>query len=277
MHRVLIKFYKNSMQSKSNLTSKLAGQTIMVTRPVEQAQPLIELIESYSGSVYPFPVLEIVPLEDDSAAQTLFKNLEQFDIAIFISANAVRIGLSSIEHLPTSLQLAAVGKATARALQAIGLNADIMPQHRFDSEGLLDTPALTNVSGKKIIIIRGEGGRELLATTLRERGAEVSYAETYRRVIPKRDPLPLIDKLKQESISAIVVTSGQSLDNLIQIVSETDENQIELLLQQQLIVISQRTAEIALERGFKQKPLLAEEPTDAAIVEELLRFTSDLK
>lgn len=247
----------------------LQGKTVLVTRPAHQAAQLIELIETAGGNALPFPTIEILPPHNPDAALKQFQQLEQFDILLFISANAARIGLEMIQQqrgLPQHIQIAAVGKATTRALNQAGVEVDILPEHRFDSEGLLATPQLQAVAGKHILIVRGEGGRELLAHTLRERGAEVQYAEAYRRTIPQTDPTPLLQAWRKNHLDAAIVTSNQSLDNLITMVGEAG---YQPLLQTPLVVISERTREVALERGFYHPPQLATSPSDGAILDTL--------
>ncbi len=230
---------------------------------------MIELIETAGGSALPFPTIEILPPHNPETALEQFRQLEQFNILLFISANAARIGLEIIQQqgdLPENIQIAAVGKATTRALNRAGVAVDILPERRFDSEGLLATPQLQAVDGKRILIVRGEGGRELLAETLRRRGAEVLYAEAYRRTIPQIDPDPLLQAWHQDRLDAAVVTSNQSLDNLISMVGEAGHAP---LLQTPLVVISERTREVALERGFSHLPALTSAPSDTAILDTL--------
>ncbi len=252
----------------------LQGRGILITRPTHQAAALQQQIEALGGNTYLLPVMEILPPQDLEPALHQFRRIEQFDIAIFISANAARIGIEQIEQLrplPEALQLAAVGKATARTLEQLGHQADIFPTQRFDSEGLLETPALQQVAGKKILIIRGEGGRELLAETLRQRGAEVHYAEAYRRAIPSIDPMPILQQWKNGTIDAVIVTSNQGLDHLIQMIGP---DHFPLLQQSQLVVLSERTREVALERGIAPPPLLAQPPSDQAILDTLLSWAN---
>ncbi|MBT3197270.1 MAG: uroporphyrinogen-III synthase [Gammaproteobacteria bacterium] len=257
------------MQSNLIPPSPLQGRGILVTRPKHQAATLIRQLEDAGARAYPFPVIEILPPLNLLPATQQFQRLEQIDILIFISANAARIGLQWINEqtvLPDSIAIAAVGQATSRALQQLGVSVDILPTERFDSEGLLDTPQLRTVEGKKILIVRGEGGRELLASRLRERGATVDYAETYRRTLPETDPAPILRAWQQKQIDAAIVTSNQGLDNLIQIIGADGHAD---LLQTPLVVISERTREVARNRGFIHPPLLTQNPSEGAILDTL--------
>ena len=160
---------------------------MLVTRPEHQAGELLAAIEAASGSATAFPVLEIV----STPANDLQRDVDALppaDIVIFVSANAVRAGFAAFAD--GAAKVAAVGPATARAIQAAGGTVDIVPDDGFDSGHLLATPALQAVEGQSITIVRGQSGRELLAETLKHRGADVHYLGAYRRAtrrIPEQD------------------------------------------------------------------------------------------
>jgi uroporphyrinogen-III synthase len=137
-----------------------------------------------------------------------------------VSRNAVEHGLA----WTGSGAIAAVGPATAAAIEAAARVVDIRPASGFDSESLLAEPALTDVSGKTIRIIRGNGGRELLATTLRERGAHVDYLEVYTRRAPGYSQTAIEDiegKLNAGEIDVAVVMSVESFRNLLALLPES--------------------------------------------------------
>ena len=163
----------------------LQGLGVLVTRPPEQATELIALINENGGEALSFPVLHIQP-RDPVAIAGETAALIPPDIAIFISRNAVAHGL----RFAGSAVKAAVGPSTAAAIEQYGEHVDIQPADGYDSESLLAEPALEDVAGKTIRIIRGDGGRELLAETLRERGANVHYLAVYERVLPEIGPAP---------------------------------------------------------------------------------------
>ena len=141
---------------------QLAGLRILVTRPREQARNLCRLIEDAGGKPLTIPAMEIRAIEDPESARELVDRLEEFDLAIFISTNAVEYGhrlVSARGGWPPRLKLAVVGKRSAEALVRHGLYADICPKQVFNSESLLAEEEMWQVAGKKIIIFRGEGGR----------------------------------------------------------------------------------------------------------------------
>lgn len=231
---------------------------MLVTRPAHQARRLCDLIQTSGGVAVPFPAVAIQPSQDPVAAEAVVARLDEFDIAIFVSANAVHRGVELIhrhrDELPPSLCLAAVGSGTARALEeAFNREPDIRPEGRFDSEGLLATAALQEVHGRAVVIFRGEGGRELLAETLRRRGARVEYAEVYRRVRPASDLGALQSGAK---VDIITVTSAEGLENLFAMA--TNEDQRDWLRRRPLVMMSGRAVERAAELGVREVVIAAE-------------------
>lgn len=250
----------------------LQGIHIVVTRPAHQADDLCQLIESEGGSVIRFPVLGIAEPKDSRKLDDVIDRLAQFDVAIFISPNAVSHAMKKIsdrDGLPRHLQIAAVGQATAKSLASYGLVVDLFPKDSFNSEALLAMTQLQQVEGKKIVIFRGEGGRELLADTLRERGAHVEYAECYRRIRPDNDVQPLLQQGEKNEVDIIIVTSNEGLHNLMDMVGVAGRH---WLLQTPLLLVSQRTAELARQLGFTQTPIIATKASDDAILQSLIEW-----
>lgn len=238
-----------------------------MTRPVHQAGPLCDRIAAAGGRPVCFPLLAICDLTDSPEVSARLTRLDDYQLAIFISPNAVTIGLHAITRhssLPPRLKLATVGKGSARCLQQIlGRAPDIVPEQRYDSEGLLAHPALQQVAGQHILILRGEGGRELLADTLRQRGAMVDYVELYRRDCP---PAEVAESDWLEKTDIITVTSGEALQNLVTLTTEMDKPK---LLAKPLLVVSERTAALARELGFSKPVILCESAGDDVIVQTL--------
>lgn len=244
----------------------------MVTRPAAQAEPFCAMLESAGARVTRFPVIEIQAPNDPGRLGAVLGALDDLDIAVFVSANAVQRVLPAVlarGPWPARLKIAAIGARTARELVVHGCPSEIVPESRFDSEALLDEPALRDIQGKRVVIFRGDGGREHLAETLRARGAEVIYAEAYRRALPALDPRPLYAQLEAGVIDAITVTSGESLRNLLTMVGPTGRD---ALLRTPLIVGAARMAEQARESGFRAGVQTADDPTDAAMFRAVIRF-----
>lgn len=201
----------------------LAGRGIVVTRPAAQARQLAGLILAAGGNPVLFPVLEILDASDLQPLHALIDRLDEFDMAIFISPSAVNKAMNLItarRSLPSRLRIAAIGRGSSRELKHFGVSEVIAPTRKFDSEALLALPELAAVADKRVVIFRGDGGRELLGDTLVARGAVLEYAECYRRGKPKTDAAPLLKAWARNELHAIVVTSSEGLRNLFDIVGK---------------------------------------------------------
>lgn len=252
----------------------LSGCGVAITRPPEQAYRLVERVRAAGGTPISFPLLEIVPIDDFTAFDEVISRLSTFDWALFISSNAVQHGLSRIlinHALPPSLRYAAVGPMTAAELAVFGLRDVLIPQDRFDSESLLNLPEMQDVAGKRCVIFRGRGGRELLAQTLRERGAFVEFAECYRRINPQRDAGEMERLWQNGSLQAMVVTSSEALRNLLALTgSETG-----WLKATPLFVNHPRIAETARQQGLQVHT--ASGPGDAGMLDALIQWRTGIK
>ena len=222
----------------------LGGLEVLVTRPAGQAAGLCHAIEAARGRPIPLPLMEITAAAGPATRQRL-DSATAYDWLIFVSANAVE---HALPHLPPSrdFRVAAVGRSTARALDDAGMTDILVPSASADSEGLLAEPALAEVAGQRILIVRGSGGRPLLADTLQSRGARVDYAEVYRRELPA-DTRNRLHALIQRPPGAVTITSGEMLENLIELSAPADS-----LRDIPLVVVSARVAEMAHRAGFRQ-------------------------
>jgi uroporphyrinogen-III synthase len=224
----------------------LAGLNIVITRPREQAADLAKHIEELGGKPILFPLLEIDPVADDQDLRGQVARLEQTDLIIFISPNAVRYGMAAIHEagaLPATLKIATVGQGSAKALNALNISQVIAPTERFDSEGLLALPELQDVTGKRVMIFRGDGGRELLGDTLKARGAAVEYVTCYLRSKPAQDGAILLAPLPD----AITVTSSEALKYLWEMLEEPSRIRLAAL---PLFVPHARIAALAQQQGW---------------------------
>jgi len=245
-------------------TRGLAGVTVAVTRPAKQAGPLCQLIETKGGKAITFPSLEIIDVQQSKLKQlnSILKRLHLFDMAIFISVNAVESAAHLIgDTLPAKLKLAAVGNSSRKAVEQQWQQPVLCPNSGANSEALLAMTELQQIEGRHILIFRGQGGRELLAQTLSQRGATVEYAEVYRRGRPAGNLEPL---LKQSpGVDLITATSNESLQNLYDMASSDEQRN--WLLSRQLIVISDRTAQLAQQLGFRQPAIVSEQSNDQGL------------
>lgn len=260
-------------ESPSDMIIDLHGRGVLVTRPAHQADTLCHMIEQAGGRAIRFPVLAIAPPHDMTAPLATVARLAHYDLAIFVSPNAVEYGLDLIGAqggLPAGLRLAVVGEGSARALRArLGRGPDLQPSERYDSEGLLALAELQQVAGRRVVIFRGDGGRELLGQALRERGATVDYAEVYRRVRPAVDVAALAAQLAAGAVDIVTVTSSEGLRNLLELAGADNAARLKKL---PLVVVSERTAALAQELGFSQPAHVAALASDAGLVEAVARW-----
>jgi uroporphyrinogen-III synthase len=246
----------------------LGGRGVLVTRPAGQAETLCTLIRAAGGHPIPFPTLEIAPVADPGPPRGLLA--QGWDLMVFVSRNAVESALALVAGTPgagtwdQARRLAAVGRATAAALEAAGRAPDLVPAERFDSETLLALPQLADLAGGRVLIVRGEGGRALMGEVLAARGAEVRYAEVYRRVCPRMDPGDLLRRWTSE-VHLLTATSDEVLLNLNQMLGPEG---LPLALATPLVVISARTADTATRLGYR-RVRVADRAEDGAILEAL--------
>ncbi|WP_292967598.1 uroporphyrinogen-III synthase [Nitrosomonas sp.] len=214
-----------------DLTSgQLAGKGILITRPLHQAGNLATQIKLLGGEPWLFPVLEISDSENRQPLLDTIVRLDEFDLAIFVSPNAVEKVMSLIRAgrgWPRHVSVATVGKGSARALERYGITRVIVPEDGSDSEALLRMPQLQVMQNRRVVIFRGNDGRKLLGDTLRNRGANVEYVECYHRHKPEIDPLPLLKHWRNNGIQAVIISSSEGLDNLIDMIGETGKQLLE--------------------------------------------------
>jgi uroporphyrinogen-III synthase len=163
-----------------------------------------------------WPAIVILPPTDASALARAHAHLADYDLAIFVSANAVEFGAPpDPARWPATLRILAPGVGTADAVAAVGLPRARVPESSFDSEGLLALPDLAHVEGKRIVIFRGDDGRALLGDVLRARGATVDYVACYRRAAPSGGSEGLARLLAAHEAHALSLTSAEGLGNLV--------------------------------------------------------------
>ncbi|HNP65898.1 MAG TPA: uroporphyrinogen-III synthase [Woeseiaceae bacterium] len=244
--------------------SALRGFGVLVTRPTAQSAELIDAIEAHGGTALHFPAIDIVPREAGDIAHELADS-PPADIALFASRNAVEFGA----RYAKTEQLGAIGPSTAEALRALGLDVAIEPSQGYDSEHLLQHPALQDVEGKHIRIVRGGDGRKLLANTLRDRGAHVTYLGVYERVLPS----PTVDELaaiesawRSGMIGAITVMSVETLDNLAALLPAWCRSRLDSI---PLVTPARRVLKAALDRYPASKLVLAKGPQAADMLDAI--------
>lgn len=249
------------------MTTSLSNKRILVTRPKELATSLCELISNSGGEAISFPTIEIKPIANSKAGLTHFNNINAYDSVIFVSRNAVKLAFDF--YLPNKSQLEkanvfAIGAGTAEELRQRGILDVSHAGKEADTEALLDKSGLQaeNIQGKKLLIVRGVGGRELLAKTLSERGAKLDYTELYQRAMPQYEANE-IKKIWQNGIlDVIITTSGDGLKNLITLTIDEDRK---TLFKTPLVVMSKRVCSLAKEKGFISRIEVATEKNDKGL------------
>lgn len=228
----------------------MSGWRLLLTRPAEECAALAQSLAEQGVSSSSLPLLEIEALSLDEPRLGMLRALEQYAAIIVVSKPAARLGLAgATRYWPQLPPLAwfTVGAATAQVLQDQGCQVSY-PQAGDDSEALLQLPALHQAlagPAPRVLIMRGEGGRELLAERLTELGASVDYLELYRRNLPAYPPGALSARVAGERLNGLVVSSGQGFEHLRQLAGEGWAQ----LARLPLFVPSPRVAQQAREAG----------------------------
>lgn len=252
---------------------RLAGVGVLVTRPEHQAHGLCKLIESRGGSTLRLPALEILAVPELPAVRAAVGPVDRYHLVIFVSANAVRFGADLLAQR-RDLTVAAIGRATAAALNIAGHRVALLPRDGYDSEALLACPELRHMTGQRVLIVRGRGGRELLGDALAERGASVTCAEVYDRrpARPSPQALQRVELLwRQGAIQVYTATSSELLDALLGIVTPRCR---ELMDSTALVTGARRVAEHAAALRLGSPVILAEGPDDTSLVAALVGWRS---
>jgi len=249
----------------------LRGKTIVVTRPRAQAGKLAGLIAAQGGQPFVFPLLDIGPAADSAPLQTAITQLECYSLAVFISPNAVDFSLPAIlaqRAWPTGLQAVAIGQSSVAQLANYGVGPTLAPLERFDSEALLELPELQaeRVTGRRMVIFRGNGGRAFLGDTLRARGAEVDYVTCYHRSAPN-DAAELLALWQAGQLDGLSISSSEGLRNLVALLDTKARQQ---LSETPVFVPHPRIAEVAQELGLQR--LILTGPADTGIIAGLCSY-----
>ncbi len=244
----------------------LSGLSVLVTRPAHQADTLCRALEDRGARVVRLPLQAIEPTRHPVQVARVLQQWRDARAWIFTSVNAVRFARQLDAGVWPAAAIA-VGPATAAALQQLGLDP-IVPE-RHASEGVLELPVLQQVNAARVLIVTGEGGRDLLHRSLRAQGAEVERAEVYRRVHLPHAPDVVAAAL--QDVDAAVVGNGEALQRLVALTPEPQRAQLFGL---QLVVPSLRVVEQATALGFARPPLVPDQMADSAFVRCLEQWHS---
>lgn len=239
--------------------------SVLVTRPAHQNEPLNKLLQQANYDVISFPTIAINAAAPTPFLRGLRKNIALYDIALFVSRNAVDYAFSYLttDALPESIQLGVIGKGTWYALTSKGVESHIIPAESYNSEGLLASESLQQVTGKRIIIFRGQQGRNLLGDTLLERGASVEYCEVYRRELPGY-PNNYFTQLSKDGLPDLAIfTSAEGLNNCFQLLND---HQAQGLRGIPWLLISERMRETARNLRHNAAIIIADSASDEGIL-----------
>lgn len=228
------------------------------------------MIQQAGGEAILLPLMEIRDPSNPEDLEKQIARLPTYDMAIFISPTSAERGLKHVlAHgtWPENLIVAAIGQGTARKLAAYGLESILAPAGRADSEALLALTEMHHVSGKRIVIFRGEGGREVLANSLRQRGAEVEYAECYRRAKPESLHSPVLGSHQLDSLDGIIITSSEGLNNLVELAAGKWLMSIKTT---PMFVPHERIAHAARQKGMTK--VVITESGDAGMLQGMVKF-----
>lgn len=237
----------------------LQGAGIVVTRPQGRGEALCERIRAQGGEALFFPTIAIAPLATPSLPG------DAPDWLVFASPAAVEHASPQLRAIAAGASVATVGAGTAQALRGAGLPVHLVPG-RQESEGLLESSAFHDMRGRRVWIVRGRDGRELLAETLRARGAQVEFIEVYERRIPSASPTPLMSWWRDGRVDAIVLGSPAGLGNLHAMLDEEGRC---FLRDTQLVVPTERMLKLASEFDIRPPPVVAAAASDEALLAAL--------
>lgn len=234
------------------MAADLSSLHILVTRPGAAGAELCAQVEAQGGKALHFPVIAFAPPADEQAFQEAIHALGDQDWIIFNSPQSVKAAVPMMRAVwpvfPEQVKFAAVGAGTAQALHAAGYRAALYPEQKWSSEELLAMPALQSISGKKIAIVRGTGGRELIEKVLHERGAHVTSCIAYQRMLPVVNAGACLELIKKNQLHVMVAGSFESVSNLVLLLGSDCWPQLKEI---PLIVMSERVKKLAAESGFR--------------------------
>lgn len=241
--------------------------TILVTRPSPAGRQLVARLRVLGQVAYHCPLIKFAPGKELAQLPVKLSMLKPEDLIFVVSQFAVKYANNQLQQLsqpwPDFVRYYAIGSTTGLLMHRASSLPVVYPPDGETSETLLQLPALQAINGKKVLILRGNGGRELLANALNERGAQVSYCECYRRSPICYDGAKQISNWQRADIDTMVVTSGEMLQHLYKLIPEYYRNN--WLLDCTLVVVSERLAMLARQLGWRSIKVADNADNDALI------------
>jgi uroporphyrinogen-III synthase len=250
------------------VTPPLAGLVVVVTRPAAQAARFAGLVTAAGAQPLLLPTLEIETVELDADARSRLVP-DAFDWTIYTSANAVDSSLRQLPR-PQRTKVAAVGRATARTLEQHGIAVSAVPSTTADSEGLLELECFADLRGRRVLILKGRGGRTLLREELARRGAEVVLGDVYERRRAEATPGAL-EELRRACDAGRAVIAATSAEVLAALLDLAPAERCPRLRDAALLVPGERVAAAARSHGWRGRVVIAPSAEDAAMADALGR------
>ena len=257
------------------MPDRLQGQLILNTRPLHQQAELSSLLEQEGAKILSFPVIDIVPPESSLAQHQLTRQISSYDMLLFVSRNAVDGAFRYIDssRLKPGVCFGVIGAATRFALaeRVAGLDSCLLAGAPYNSETLLEADALQQVSGKRVLILRGQEGRNLLGDELAARGAEVDYCEVYRRELPARDVVGFERLVADAFPTLAILTSNVGMHNMIELVDSVAAGRLRRI---PWLLISERMRESAVKLGHNAPIIIAHNASDKGIQQAICAWAN---
>lgn len=254
----------------------LQGLVIVNTRPAQQQANLCAILETSGATLLSVPAIEIVEAPISDFHRSLPTSIADFDIALFISRNAVDGAFRYFDagDIPEGMQLGVIGQGTSQRLleKTAGRSISLISAEPYNSEGLLEALQDQALQGKRVIIFRGQPGRSLLGDELSAAGASLQYCEVYRRAVPAGLELNYLRQINGNPPDLILFTSNEGMHNLVGSVAGEQGN---LILRIPWLLISDRMRESALNLGHNAEILIARSPGDSGIQQSICGWAND--
>lgn len=224
----------------------LHGLRVINTRPSVRAEALTQALKEAGAEVLSLPLLETIALSPDEYIKDCVLNLDSYDAVFVASPTAAQLGMSLLADYwpqwPVNMQWFAVGQATADVLRSYGLEPIVPAQET--SEGLLQLNALQQLAqGARLLVLRGEGGRNLVRDSLQQQGVKVDYINLYRRQLPQNSQQHWLS-IRSQQPHVVILSSGETLNHWCELALEQAKTMIAL-------VVSPRLAHLATQKGIQ--------------------------
>ena len=234
---------------------------VLVTRPDERGQQLVEMLAKAGIVAIHLPLFTIEAGAELNELPNKFAKLKADDYVFIVSKSAVDFADKALKDTGFAwrddLHYFTVGQGTAVHY----------PTSQENSEGVLQLPAMQNLQGKTVLILRGNGGRELLSEQVQQRGANVEIVECYRREPLVYNNAEQTSLCKRAGIQTIVATSGEILTQLLDFVPRNEHNWLKSC---QLITVSERISHLAQALGW-QNVIVSPRADNQTLLQTLLQ------